>query len=254
MYDGAYGAAEGVFTVAKGDKYGAVDKNNTVIVPFEYDDISDPENGVMYGIKGGVIYVIKYADNAATTQPETPAATDVKEKFGDVPATAWYGPFLQKAFDNGIVGGMSADKFGPDSNLTNAQIMVMVANLHAMQKGEKIDLAALSDGSHWASAFRNYCKAEGIIDSRFDSKMDAKVNRGEMAYYFANAISAKSYADKNEANFSDVNGNAYAAEITKLAKAGIVGGFSDGTFKADQLVTRAQSCVFVSNLIDAMGK
>ena len=42
--------------------------------------------------------------------------------------------------------------------------------------------------------------------------------------------------------------------IEKLAKADIVGGFPDGTFRPDELVTRAQASVFVKNLLDAMGE
>ena len=179
------------------------------------------------------------------------SAGNVENIFKDVPAGAWYAKFLQKAYDNSIVGGMSVDKYGPSNNLTHAQIMVMVANLHSLQKGDGFKASSVA-GDHWAASFRDYCKAEGIIDERFDGKLDAQITRGEMAYYFANALTVESYQDKKDASLTDIAGNPYEAEIQRLAKADIVGGYSDGSFKAGNLVTRAEASVFVSNIIDAM--
>lgn len=253
QYDDAFGSNEGVFTVSKNGKWGAVDKNNTIIVPMEYDDISEASEGVMYGIKDGFVYVIKYEDAAASEPADKPQSAS--ERFTDVPANAWYLSFLENAYANGIVGGMSADKFGPSSNLSHGQIIVMVANLHNLQKGGTDDIAKFAvPGGHWCSAFLEYCKAEGILDNRYDDKLNSMVTRGEMAYYFAGAISEDSYVKKQEKDFSDTADALYAKEIRKLAEADIVGGFSDGSFKPSNLVTRAESVVFVSNLIKAMGK
>ena len=42
--------------------------------------------------------------------------------------------------------------------------------------------------------------------------------------------------------FPDVNGTKYEVAVTKLSNAGIIDGFTDGTFKPDNSVTRAQFC------------
>ena len=107
-------------------------------------------------------------------------------------------------------------------------------------------------GDHWAASFRDYCKKEGIIDNRFDNSLNAPVTRAEMAYYFANTLSASSYKDKKSVTLSDIASDPYKTEITKLAKADIVGGFPDGTFRPDELVTRAQAAVFITNIINAI--
>ena len=74
----------------------------------------------------------------------------------------------------------------------------------------------------------------------------------EMAYYFARTLDDKYYKDKKTVSFSDMPENGYDEYILKLAKADIVGGFSDGTFKPGDLVTRAEASVFISNILDAM--
>ena len=170
----------------------------------------------------------------------------------DVRLADWFFDYVKTAYSEGIVGGMTPTTYVPSGNLTHAQIMVMVANLHSLQKGDNFKGSPVP-GDHWAASFRNYCKSEGIIDDRFDDVLDKPVNRAEMCYYFANCLKSSSYKDKKTVSLSDIASEAYKAEITKLAKADIVGGFPDGTFRPGELVTRAQAAVFISNIIDAIG-
>ena len=171
--------------------------------------------------------------------------------FTDVHLNDWFYDFVKAAYTDGIVGGMTATTYGPSGQLTHAQIMVMVANLHSLQKGDHFKAASVP-GDHWAASFRDYCKKEGVIDNRFDAKLNEPVNRGEMAYYFANALTASSYKSKKAVSLSDISAEPYKAEIERLAKADIVGGYTDGTFKASNLVTRAEAAVFISNIISAI--
>ncbi|MBR3718454.1 MAG: S-layer homology domain-containing protein, partial [Firmicutes bacterium] len=185
---------------------------------------------------------------------------DVTNVFTDVSDNAWYVEYLQNAYDNRIVGGTSADKYTPDGSLTHAQIMVMVANLHSLQKGDNYDFQANKKaGDAWYQVFEDYCIAEGIIPAEtftdpdlFKGQENASVNRGQMAFYFAHALTEDAYLDKKAAALSDIGGHVFAADIEKLAKANIVGGYEDGTFRPAALVTRAEASVFVSNILDAI--
>ena len=121
------------------------------------------------------------------------------------------------------------------------------------QKGDNYNFQANKpDGSAWYQAYEDYCKAEGIIDSRFDGKEMQNVSRAEMAYYFAHTLEVRYYTEKKSAEFSDISASAYAEDILTLAKADIVGGKGDGKYAPDALVTRAETSVFVSNILDAM--
>ena len=251
QYNGAFGYGEGLFTVgyaAQYDyRYGMVDANNTEVVPIQYTDISVAKNGIAYAIKDGEIVILKFAE----AEPADPNA--VENVFKDVPANAWYLKFLQKAYDNGIVGGKK-DKAGgliydPNGKLTHAEIMVMVANLHAKMKGESVPMI---QGDHWAASFRDYCKSEGVIDARFDEALGVSVVRAEMAYYFARALDVDYYTNKKSISFTDMPENGYDEYIMRLAKADIVGGYDDGTFRPGKDVTRAEAAVFISNILDAM--
>ena len=257
QYEDACGYGAGLFSVghaAQFDyKYGMVDKYNNEVVPCTYDDITRAYEDHAFAIKGGEIVTLFFKDD-----PE--AAKDVKNIFTDVPDNAWYAGYLQKAYDNKIVGGTSADKYSPTAQLTHAQIMVMVAQLHSKQKGDNYDFAAHQKaGAAWYQTYEDYCVAEGIVPAEtftdpglFKGQENKPVNRGQMAFYFAHTLTDDSYKDKQEATLSDIDGHVFAPEIERLAKANIVGGYSDGTFKPGNLVTRAEASVFLANILDAM--
>ena len=255
QYEYAFGYGDGLFTVGHAGQYdtyyGMVDKNNTEVVPIQYTDISIAKNGVAYAIKDGEIVILKFAE----AEPADPNA--VSTIFKDVPKGAWYEKFLQKAYDNNIVGGKK-DKLGdpiydPNGNLKNGEIMVMAAQLHSRMKGDNYDFQAHRvAGAHWAQPYQDYCKAEGIIDERFDEALDVNVTRAEMAFYFARALDVDYYTNKKSISFTDMPENGYDEYIMRLAKADIVGGYDDGTFRPGKDVTRAEAAVFISNILDAM--
>ena len=225
------------------------------------------KDGALWGVGNGSLGNGTYSDTKTFVKvmdgvklpgvvpaPNIPGVTDkVSFIFKDVSSGAWYEKYLQSAYDNKIVGGTSADTYSPDAQLTHAQIMVMVSQLHSKQKGDNYDfLANKPAGSAWYQAYEDYCKAEGIIDDRFDGKEMQNVSRAEMAYYFAHTLEVRYYTEKKTVEFSDISSSDYASDILTLAKADIVGGKGDGKYAPDALVTRAETSVFVSNILDAM--
>lgn len=57
-YDYAYGAGAGMASVMKGGKCGLVDYSNRIVVPLEYDDISSCDKGAAYAVKNRAVYII----------------------------------------------------------------------------------------------------------------------------------------------------------------------------------------------------
>ena len=187
------------------------------------------------------------------------SAVDVASYFSDVNAKDWFVDHVQSAFASDIIAGFHDGTFRPNGYLTHAQIMVMAANLHSTQKGDNYDFQAnRKEGDAWYQVFEDYCVAEGIVPAEtfgaggpFEGEENTNVTRAQMAFYFANTLADASYTEKKEVALSDISGHIFAPEIEKLAKADIVGGFPDGTYRPEELVTRAQAAVFVHNILDA---
>ena len=219
--------------------------NDTIVNGSKFG-VSHPSNATAGGTTG-VLFA------SLTVNPEAIEGYLVMP-FTDVHLGDWFYDQVKAAYTYGIVGGMTKTTYVPnlpDGKLTHGQIMVMVANLHSLQKGDNFKSYSVA-GDHWAASFRDYCKKEGIIDDRFDSVLNEPVTRAEMSYYFANCLKSSSYKNKKSVSLSDIADDPYKSEITKLAKADIVGGFPDGTFRPDELVTRAQAAVFITNIIAAI--
>lgn len=89
----------------------------------------------------------------------------------------------------------------------------------------------------------------GIVHGRTASTFDpnAFITRAEFA-----AIAAR--FDKSSvsqlANFSDISGHWAALEISKAAANGWVNGYSDGTFKPDRNITRAEAMALINRVLN----
>ena len=192
---------------------------------------------------------------AAVFADESSPAEEISPElpFTDVKPGDWHYEYIRSAFIHGIVTGMTATTYVPEGKLTHAQVMVMAANLHSKQKKDNYDFQGNKKvGEPWYQVFKDYCKAEGIIDDRFDGKENEEVTRAEMSCYFAHTMTPNSYQERKAVSLSDIGSDPYKAEIEKLALADIVGGFTDGTFRPDDPVTRAQSAVYVRNTVDTI--
>ncbi|MGK7898864.1 MAG: S-layer homology domain-containing protein [Xenococcus sp. (in: cyanobacteria)] len=55
-----------------------------------------------------------------------------------------------------------------------------------------------------------------------------------------------------QATFSDIEGNVYETEIVKGSEMAIVKGFPDGTFRPDEMVSREQAAVMITQAINSI--
>lgn len=98
------------------------------------------------------------------------AAAEVS--FSDVPASAWYAPYVKWGADQGITAGISATTFGPELPVTREQIVVLLYSFATgyldVTMEERADLSAYQDlgqASSWAQDALSWAVAEGIISS-----------------------------------------------------------------------------------------
>ena len=249
IYEDAKGEFNNVFTVEKNGRWGVVDLDNRTVVPFEYDFMSAPDEGIVYAVKNGKVYTMGFADAGSGDITEA-GKWAVHCVFSDVPKGIWYEPYLQMAYDAGIVGGRLDGTYQPEGTLRHGEIMVIAANLHSRMKNDHYDFQGLRRaGYHWAGPFLDYCRAEGIIDDRFNDKLDDPVTREEMAYYFAHTLSDRYYGGVKPVSLTDIEGTVYKADIEKLAQSDIVGGGPGGLYRPGDTVTRAEAAVFIRNIL-----
>lgn len=98
--------------------------------------------------------------------------------FLDVPATAWYAPFVDTAAAFGIVTGVGDGKFNPDGTITVQEAAAMIARAAALcglDTAVSVPAAVLSgyrdsaQADTWAKSALAYCAASGLWASGSDT-------------------------------------------------------------------------------------
>ena len=110
-------------------------------------------------------------------------------KFTDVKADAYYAPYVNWAAQNGIVEGVTATTFAPDTNINREQMAVIMAN-YAKKLGydlpKTLQAVTFSDNaqiSSWAKNAVRTMQQAGILSGKNGNKFDPKgtATRAEVA-------------------------------------------------------------------------
>ena len=126
---------------------------------------------------GGGVY-----DQPPAITPQTPdePSAKVEDIFKDIIAGRWYIRYVQWAYDNGYMIGVSEDLFDPSSPQTQAVIFTVLARLAG------IDLLEYADQDYddipddqWYSNSAKWAKSIGLMDGDFDA--ESSLQRGDFA-------------------------------------------------------------------------
>ena len=109
-------------------------------------------------------------------------------------------------------------------------------------------MAAPSDiAGHWAESVITQWQSKGLIQGYADGtfKPNNTITRAEFVTLMNNA---KGFWSEGSINFSDVkSGNWFYSAVAKAVAAGYVKGYSDGSFKPNSTITRAEAAVMIAN-------
>ncbi len=149
-----------------------------------------------------------------------------------------------------FINGYTDGTFKPNKTMTRAEAITVVSKISGINEAYvPTDASAFSDVKNTDWYYKNvkWLEEKNMIGF-FGNELHANqgITRGE----FVKLISNTYKAVEGTASFCDVPaGHAYASEITKAANAGLVTGYTDGTFKPDKTLTRAEIVTILNRLI-----
>jgi hypothetical protein len=187
----------------------------------------------------------------STTTTATPPITVVKGEivFSDVPAGSWYKTYVGKIVSANVGGGYPDGTFRPLSKVTRAEFAKMICQAMGWQLIETAT-PSFTDVpvKHWAFKYLETAKAHGVISGYPDGscKPDKSISRAEIAVQLAKALSLPS----SSSALTDVSGYWSAGFIGACVKAGLMGGYPNGTFRPNNETTRAEAAKVISGLLD----
>lgn len=167
--------------------------------------------------------------------------------FTDVYEDAYYFDAVQWAAANGITGGISADKFGPDEPCTRAQLVTFLwrAAGSPVPGISGTSFTDIDEDSYYYNAVL-WATERGIVAGTSDTTFgpDDIVTRGQTVAFLYRNAGCPEAEDSNL--FVDVEEGAYYTDAVKWAIAnGITAGTSDTTFSPNDVCTRAQIVTFM---------
>lgn len=194
------------------------------------------------------------ADSSAESAADTVSQNKVPSKgphpFTDVSSGKYYSDAVQWAYENDIVNGKSATKFGPSDTITRAQIAVILYN--ALGKDAEVTgtnpFADVSSDKYYYSAVL-WANEEGIAAG---TKADtfapyAKTTRAQAIAMLWRAYGKESHTTKNP--FLDVpSGSYYYDPVLWAYENSYTNGISDYIFGSDNNLNRGQFVTWLYNI------
>lgn len=148
--------------------------------------------------------------------------------------------------------GYADGTFGPERNMTRAEVTTMFARLLTEQiEADKTYSSTFNDVAKgcWAANYIGYMQQFGIVTGYTDGSFrpDAPVTRAE----FAAIASRFEKLTQGSASFTDVPDTHWAVRyINFAATRGWVTGYEDGTFKPEHSITRAEVAAVTCRLLE----
>ncbi|MFJ7372300.1 S-layer homology domain-containing protein [Lysinibacillus capsici] len=150
-----------------------------------------------------------------------------------------------KGFPNGA--------FGPDKNVTRAQVAIMMARILGYTEGQALKKAPFKDvaKNHSAAGAIAFVKEQGIMngDNNGNFHTNANITRAEMAAVVANY--KQLYVEEGVAiTFKDTEGHWAQWIIEANRTAGLINGLENGSFAPNVALTRAQVVVMMNRMFE----
>ena len=204
-------------------------------------------NGGGSGFGSGVTIPNEYASQ--TTTP------DYTTTFSDVPSNHWANAPVEYLASVGVLAGKGDGKFAPDSIVTREEFVKMIVSAFKYTNaGDGIEFADVVKG-HWAYDYIKVAYENNIVKGISEDKfgIGSPITRQDMAVIIMRVVNDKKIElIGNASSFMDDDKIAgYAKEsVMELVAGGILNGYSDGTFRPEGSLTRAEAAKVIYTLIN----
>lgn len=216
-----------------------------------------------YGLKNGdnirVFFTTDYTKESGSHGGSTPSTVPTTPQqptdlpFTDVQAGVWYADAVKYVFEQGLMSGISAQQFGPDSTVTRGQVVTILWRLAGSPTVSGKTFTDVSASVWYADAVA-WASANGVV-SGYESGLfgpEDQVTREQLAailyrYALISGKDAEKTADLS--GYTDsVTISTWAPQALKWAVgSGLISGTGANTLSPRGTATRAQIAVILQN-------
>ena len=227
------------------------DMNDPYLSFISYEDLASTANII------GEYYLFN-SDTAINGDTDSHLSGEHERVFTDIEEN-WAKGYIEYLIDEGVSNGYQEEDgtftFRQKENITRAELARMINNVAGLSEEGDLDFTDVAAGS-WYEKDVAIAVEAGYIngypgeDGTFTFKPNQNVTRQETAKMIAMAFSIEE--TEETANFKDGNEiQGWAApNINALAKAGILDGYNDGTFRPHNSLTREEAAKILVTALD----
>lgn len=161
-------------------------------------------------------------------------------------------PSVEVKVHEAYIKGFPDGTFGPEKNVTRAQVATMIARILGYTDGP-VNTAPFKDipSNHYAAGAIAFVKERGIMNGDVNGNFRASENitRAQMATVVAN-FKQLSVEENVAITFNDTKGHWAQWIIEANRAAGIINGRQNGSFAPDEHLTRAQAVVMMNRMFE----
>lgn len=191
------------------------------------------------------------------TFPIQPPPTD---EYTDIDHVGWAKDSIYALTNLGIVGGYGDRTFRPDNQITREEfikmLVVSVYGSNAINPAAKSTFSDAQDG--WYAPYVALAEEKGLTKGMGDGTFGVgkPITRQDISLMISRMMIAANYTiDTREVAFTDAGQiSEYAKQaVFGLANAGVVNGYSDGSFGPQNSATRAETSVMMGRALVLIG-
>lgn len=186
---------------------------------------------------------------------KTDEPTEEVPLYNDMTGFEWAETAIKALSDRGIVGGDGSGGFKPEASIAREEFVKMLLLAFGLFKdGAEADFADV-DKNDWAYPYVACAFESGLVKGMDNNNFGygMKITREDMAVLIKRAAECAG-AELSEVGGTELNDlkdvSEYAKDsVVKMADAGIINGYSDGTFRPQNNASRAEAAVMIHRLI-----
>ncbi len=171
-------------------------------------------------------------------------------QFSDVKSTDWYANNVATAYRMGLLKGQSDRYFNVKGYVTLAESIAMAARLHSIYYTGSADF---EQGKPWYQVYVDYALDNGIIAEEY-ADYNRNATRAEYAVILSRAVPESALAQINDIKdgaIPDVSSSvSYAPAVYELYRAGVLTGYTDGSYKPNSVIQRSEIAAIVTRIAD----
>lgn len=168
--------------------------------------------------------------------------SNIDTSFSDVSTSSWFYHSITTTVQYGLLSASNGN-FRPFDTLTEGEAIALATRLYSIYYNGIS--ASLSATTPWYQAYEDYCSKEHITDN-LTINSTVPITRERFILLLANVFPAKEYSVLYDYTFTGTANK----DILTLANAGILSGYTDGSFGVNDLVTREQAATILCRMVD----